>query len=60
MAATYTTLTLAYLEENLYEIMGEIYNNNIKTEFIRSWKRYSGNVHEATIYIIYSKIHIFK
>ena len=40
MAPTYATLYLAYLEENLYEIIGKKYNNNIKTEFIRSWKRY--------------------
>ena len=39
MVLTYATLTLAYLEENLYEIIGKKYNN-IKTEFIRSWKRY--------------------
>ena len=28
------------LEENLHEILGEKYKKNIKTEFIRSWKRY--------------------
>ena len=39
-APTYTALTLAYLEENIYEIIGKNYCQNIKTEFIRSWKRY--------------------
>ena len=33
MATTYVTLTLPYLEENLYDIIGRKYNN-IKTEFI--------------------------
>ena len=40
MARTYATLTLAYLEENLYEIIGKKYDNNIKGEFTKSWKRY--------------------
>ena len=31
MALTYFTLILAYLEENLFEIIGKIYNN-LKTE----------------------------
>ena len=39
MAPTYTTLIRAYLRENLYEIIGKKCNN-IKTEFIWSWKRY--------------------
>ena len=30
IATTYATLTLAYLEENLYEIIGKEYGNNIK------------------------------
>ena len=30
MASTYATLTLAYLEENLYEIIGEKYGEDIK------------------------------
>ena len=38
MAPIYATLTLAYLEENRYEIIGKIYN--IKGEFTWSWKRY--------------------
>ena len=40
MAPTYTTLTLAYLEENLCEIIGKIYGNDIKEEFTKSSKRY--------------------
>ena len=40
MAPTYATLTLAYLEENLYEIIGKKYGNDIKEEFTKSWKRY--------------------
>ena len=39
-APTYATLNLGYLEEILYEIIGKKYNNNIKRDFIRSWKRY--------------------
>ena len=39
MAPTYATLTLAYLEENLYEITGKKYDNDIKEEFTKSWKR---------------------
>ena len=40
MAPTYSTLTLAYLEKNLYEIIGKKYGNNIKEDFTKSWKRY--------------------
>ena len=40
MAPTYATLSLAYLEENLYKIIGKKYGNNVKTDFIRSWKKY--------------------
>ena len=40
MAPTYATLSLAYLEENLYEIIGKKYSNDIKGEFTNSWKRY--------------------
>ena len=40
MAPTYVTLTLAYLDENLYEIIGKKYSNDIKEEFTESWKRY--------------------
>ena len=41
IATTYDTLTLAFLEENLYEIIGKKkYNENIKREFTKSWKRY--------------------
>ena len=36
MAPTYANLILAYLEENLYEIIGKKYN--IKAELIRLWK----------------------
>ena len=36
IAPTYTTLTLAYLEENLYEIIGKKYGNDIKEEFTKS------------------------
>ena len=39
MAPTYANLTLTCLNENLYEIIGEKYNN-IETELIISWKRY--------------------
>ena len=39
MVLTYATLTLSYLEENLYEIIGKKYGNDIK-EFTKSWKRY--------------------
>ena len=35
IAPTYATLTLAYLEENLYEIIGKIYSNDIKEEFTK-------------------------
>ena len=37
MAPIYATLTL---EENLYEIKGKKYGNDIKEEFTKSWKRY--------------------
>ena len=40
MVVTYATLTLAYLEENIYEIIGKKYGNDIKEEFTKSWKRY--------------------
>ena len=40
MAPTYPTLTLAYLEEKLYEKMGKKYSNDIKEDFTKSWKRY--------------------
>ena len=40
MATTYATLTSAYFEENLYETISKKYSKKIKTEFIRSWKRY--------------------
>ena len=40
MAPTYATLTLEYLEENLYEIIGKKYGNDIKEDFTKSWKRY--------------------
>ena len=42
MAPTYATLTLAYLEENLYVIIGRKYGRDIKEEFTKSWKRYFG------------------
>ena len=40
MVPIYATLILAYLEENLYEIIGKKYSNDIKEEFTKSWKRY--------------------
>ena len=40
MAPTYATLTLTYLEENLYEIIGKKYGNDIKEKITISWKRY--------------------
>jgi len=40
MAPTYATLTLAYLEEHLYDKIEQEYGNNIKMNFIKSWKRY--------------------
>ena len=43
MAPTYATLTLAYLEENLYEIIGKKNDNDIKEDFTKSWKRYLGD-----------------
>ena len=36
MAPTYVTLILAYLEENLFEIIGKKYGNNIKEEITKS------------------------
>ena len=36
MARKYATQTLAYLEKNLYEIIGKKYGNDIKEEFDRS------------------------
>ena len=47
MVPTYATQTLAYLEENLYEIIGKKYGNNIKEEFTKSWKRY---LHDCFIF----------
>ena len=43
MASTYATLILAYLEENLYEVIGKKYANDMKEEFTKSWKRYLDN-----------------
>ena len=40
IAPKYANLTSSYPENNLYEIICKRYNNDIKTEFIRSWKRY--------------------
>ena len=40
MAPIYATLTLAHLQENLYEIIYKKYGNDIKEEFVKSWKRY--------------------
>ena len=63
LAPTYTVLTLAYLEENLHEIIGKKYNNK-KTEFIGWWMSisYFGNAHRATImiFITYSKTYTLK
>ena len=39
MAPTYATLTLVYLEENLYEKISKKYSNDIK-DITKSWKRY--------------------
>ena len=39
MVPTDATLTLAYLEENQYEMIGKKYDN-YKEEFTKSWKRY--------------------
>ena len=36
MAPIYAILTLAYLEKNLYENIGQNYSNDIKMNFIRS------------------------
>ena len=38
MAPTYATLTLAYLEENPYEIIGKKYSQDIKEKVTKSWK----------------------
>ena len=52
MAPTYATLTLAYLEKNLYEIIGKKYGNDTREEFIKSWENiwmiasYSGDINE--------------
>ena len=40
MEPTIATLTLAYLKENPYEIIGKKYGNDIKEDFTKSWKRY--------------------
>ena len=40
MAPKYAIITLAFLEEDLYEIIGKKYGNSIKNEFTKSWKRY--------------------
>ena len=47
MAPTYATQTLAYLEKNLYKIIGKKYSNNIKGELTKSWKRY---LHDCFIF----------
>ena len=39
-AQTDATLTLAYLEENLHEIISNKNGNDIKEELTKSWKRY--------------------
>ena len=36
MAPTYATLTLAYLGENIVEIIGKKYGNDIKEDFTKS------------------------
>ena len=40
MAPVYATLTLAYLEEILYENIESKYGENFKKDFIQAWKRY--------------------
>ena len=40
MAPTYATLTLAYSEESLHEIIGKKYGNDKKEEFTKSCTRY--------------------
>ena len=40
MAPTYDTRILTFLEENLFEILGKKYNENMKREFTKSCKRY--------------------
>ena len=53
MSPTYAVVTLAYLEENLYEIISEKYGNNLK-EFMNHFKfilvsaSYFGNNHVET------------
>ena len=39
MAPTYALPPLAYLEENLSEMISKKYGNDIKEEFYNSWKR---------------------
>ena len=57
MAPIYTTLTLAYLEENLYEIISKKYNHNIKQNLLDDGKvtqmmvSYSWNAYGATLTI---------
>ena len=36
MVPTYAILTLSYLEENLYEIIGRKFDNDVKEEFTKS------------------------
>ena len=54
VATTYTTLTWAYLEKNLYEIIGKKYVNNIYQTLPNDGKyiwmigSYSGNTHGDT------------
>ena len=40
IAPTDVTLTLAYFEESLFEIIGKNYGNDIKEDFTKSQKRY--------------------
>ena len=42
MAPTYATLTLAYLEENLYEIIGKKYANDIKRRIYQIMEKIFG------------------
>ena len=52
MAPTYDTPTFAYLEENLYEIIGKKYNRiYLIIEKIPRLLSYFGNVHGATLTI---------
>ena len=39
-APVYATLTLAYLEDILYEKIGSEYGEDMKNDFIQAWKRY--------------------